>query len=957
MKPFLKELAETIAGTYGRADELTIVFPNRRASLFFQKYYAESITSPSWSPSLLSIEEFFSRLSDLKEPDKLSLIFTLYEVYNKVMKVDEPFDRFYFWGEMLLRDFDEVDKYLVNASQLFRDLSKLKELDETFDYLTEEQKEFLRSFWISFEEKPVGSKEEFLRVWRKLTDVYAVFVKTLKKEGNGYEGLLHREVLAKLQATSLTTLPWNDYPFDKLIFAGFNALTKAEEGVLAYFVARGANVFWDCDAYYLNNRNQEAGQFMREYRNHTILGRTFPKEVPSNITQPKNIKLTGVAQRIGQAKHVGQVVGDWLKNSGPVDLEKTVIVLPDEGMLLPMMNSLPDEATKVNVTMGYPLRLTPLFNLLDLVIEMQIYQKENRFSHRQVTTLLDHPYLISLTEKKSQEWRREIISGNKVYVAAKEFGSNPVFDKVFKVISASDASGYLLELVEMMGSHFAQQQGLDREYAFHFHRHLSRLHEILTRTQRTIEDQSVAWRGFQKLFRQVIQSQRIPFTGEPLKGLQIMGVMETRNLDFDNVYMLSLNEGMLPAPSRQGSYIPHSIRKAYALPAFEHQDAFYAYLFYRLLQRADTIHLYYNTEPDIIGNGEMSRYLQQLIYESGLKIDKQVLHLPLEVSEVTAVTVNKTPEVMQILDQYLEGAANTEAGEKQKFFSPTALNDYIECRLRFYLKHLAKLYEAEEVEEEFDARMFGNLLHDVLAWQYEPFKREGKQVTVEDTDRLKKNTESLIDKAYRRHFRMDAEEAIVYEGQRLVVKEMISDFVNKVLDHDKTYTPFHVDMLEERFIQIFPIASGKRICVGGTIDRVDEKDNVIRVVDYKTGRDDTDFESIPSLFAREGKRNKAAFQTFLYSYVYGLRNPEKRGDIKPGLYHRKKLFSSDFEFGHTMGKSRQKEMVEDAKPYFFEFAEQLNELLTELYDVQQPFDQTANEKACMYCSFKSICRR
>lgn len=956
MNPFLKDLADTIRNTHGKADELTIVFPNRRASLFFQKYYSESITSPSWSPELLSIEEFFARLSDLKELDKLSLIFKLYEVYNRVMKVDEPFDRFYFWGEMLLRDFDEVDKYLVNATQLFRDLSKLKELDETFDYLTEEQKEFLRSFWMSFEEKPVGSKEEFLKVWRKLADVYTAFVKTLKKEGSGYEGLLHREVLAKLEAKSLTTLPWNTYSLDKLVFAGFNALTKAEEGMLAYFVARGAQVYWDFDDYYLNNRNQEAGQFMREYRRHTILGRTFPQEIPAMITQPKSIKLTGVAQRIGQTKHVGQVIGDWLKASGPVDLEKTVIVLPDEGMLLPMMNSLPDEASKVNVTMGYPLKLTPLFNLLDLVIEMQIYQRNSRFSHRQVTTLLDHPYLISLTEKKSQQWRKEIIEKNKIYVSLRDFDpANEVFAKVFKVVSANDASSYLLELVEMMGAHFTHHAGLDREYAFHFHRHLSRLHEVLIKTHRAIDDQSVAWRGFQKLFRQVIQSQRIPFTGEPLRGLQIMGVMETRNLDFDNVYILSLNEGMLPAPSRQGSYIPHSIRKAYSLPAFEHQDAFYAYLFYRILQRAQNIHLYYNTEPDIIGNGEMSRYLQQLIYESGLKIEKQVLLLPLEVSETMPVTVQKTPEIMQLLDQYLEGAAS--AGERQKAFSPTVLNDYVECRLRFYLKHLAKLYEADEVEEEFDARMFGNLLHDVLAWHYLPFKREQRAVQREDIDQLKKNTGTLIDKAYRRHFLIEPDETIVYEGQRLVVKEMISDFVNQVLDHDKVYTPFHVDMLEEKFIQVFPVASGKRVCVGGTIDRADFKDGVVRVVDYKTGRDDSDFESLTSLFSREGRRNKAAFQTFLYSYVYSLRNPGKSFPIKPGLYNRKRLFSPEFKFGHSIGKAKQKEMVEDARPYFFEFAEQLNQLLSELYDVSQPFDQTPNEKSCLYCSFKSICRR
>jgi hypothetical protein len=943
VKPFLKEVAESILKAYPRPEVLTLVFPNRRAAIYFQKYFSDSLLKPSWAPRLITIEEFFSHQCNLNQPDHLSLIFRLYQVYQTVMGTQEPFDRFYFWGEMLLRDFEEVDKYLVNASQLFKDLSKLKELDESFDYLTEEQKQFLKDFWLHFEEKPSSNKEEFLKIWRKLPKIYASFSKSLKKDGLAYEGMIHREVAGNIK--DLKT----DFAANT-IFIGFNALTSAEELVISKYVEAGASVYWDLDSYYLDNRSQEAGLFLRQYQRHPVLGKTFSSESYSHfLSDDKSICLTGVSQRIGQAKLITGQLEELIAN-GQFREGNTVIVLPDESMLLPMMNSLPEKLETVNVTMGYPLRSTPLYNLLDLVIEMQVQRKGQSFSHRQVTAILSHAYFLSLAGDEAQRMNDDIVKRNRVFVPFSELMASQSFmNEVFKVIEPNEASGYLLRIVEELGASFADRQGFDKEYAYHFHLHISRLHEILNSATQTTD-----WRGFQKLFRQVVLSQKIPFSGEPLKGLQIMGVLETRNLDFENVFILSMNEGMLPAPARQGSYIPHSIRKAYGLPTHEYQDAMYAYLFYRLLQRAETIQLYYNTEPDIIGNGEMSRYVQQLLLESGLKIKKSVLHNPVHIHEVKPILIPKTEEIMNLLSAYLK---KSDGGDADRKLSPSVLNDYIECTFKFYLKHLALLKEADEVEEDLDARIFGNLLHQVMNWFYEELRKKNNEITEKDFEKIDERLEVLIGKAFRKLYYMKEDEEVIYEGQRVVVKEIVKEFAKRILEKDKSYAPFQLTMLEENFAEYIPIDETRKVKIGGNIDRADRKGDVVRVIDYKTGKDELNFESISSLFAHDGKRNKAAFQTMLYAYVYYLQHPIGKEQIQPGLLNRKNLFADNFTFGHEMGKGRSKVKITDAKPLLGEFEAHLKDTLAELFNPAIPFKQATDTLPCVFCSYKNICYR
>ena len=956
MKPFLEDLAEKMVLQHPRLEELTMVFPNRRAALFFQHYLSGQVTKPAWSPTLMTIEELFLELSTLQEADKLGLIFRLYKVYRKVMKNDEPFDRFYFWGEMLLRDFDEVDKYLIPATTLFKDLSKLREMDESFDYLTDEQKKFLRDFWFNFDDKPAGSKEEFLKIWRELPKVYTEFVKALHAEHLAYQGMIHREVAEKLKGRKLS-LSADSRSLGggrgEVVFAGFNALTKSEEILISHFVEEGAQVFWDMDAYYVEDVNQEAGQFFRQYRKHPVLNKTFESELVSNFRElNKKIQLYGVPQKVGQAKLLGQLLENEAipktKSAGGAGEEvKTVIVLPDESMLLSVMHSLPEGLESVNVTMGYPLRSTPLYNLLELLLDLQINRSGESFSHRQITAILAHAYVLSQDEAHATELRLDIIHRNRIYVGAAELQKEgSILQTIFQIVQPEGLAIYLLDIVQRLGTTFEDKQSFDSEYAFHFHRHLSRLHEVLNESGAQPD-----LKGFQKLFRLVIQSQKIPFTGEPLKGLQIMGVLETRNLDFDNVFILSLNEGLLPAAPRQGSYIPYAIRKAYGLPTHEYQDAMYAYLFYRILQRAKNIWLFYNTEPDVLGMGEMSRFLLQLIHESGKEIPHHILNNPIQLNEVIPIRIAKTPNVMEVLARF----TNPEG----RGLSPSVLNDYIECSLRFYLKHIAGLKEAEEVEEEMDARVFGIFLHNIMDWFYRDWieLKPSREIMPKDLDPDKTNAllMPLIDRAFKEHFFLDRDKPVQYRGQWVVVKTIVLQFAQRIIELDRDYAPFTIELLETKtFNWPFPISvngDSKKVILSGRIDRIDSKDGAVRVIDYKTGKDGLTFESIEALFNRESKRNKAAFQTILYSWLY-YQHEKGVGPIRPVLMNRKNLFD-DYLHDLQMGK----EEITDIRPHLLEFEERLKGLLEELYDPALLFTQTTVEKNCKFCAYKNICRR
>lgn len=950
MEPFLKELASRIIRENIKPEDLTMVFPNRRAILYFRKHLSGMLDKPVFSPRMLAIEDFIASLSALRVPDKLELVHQLHAVYKPIVTIDEPFDKFYFWGEMLLHDFDEIDKYEVNADQLFRDLSYQKELDTTFDYLTDEQKDYLKRFWSGFDENLNENKKKFLQVWKDLPRVYESYRAHLRGQGLAYEGMLHREVAGQFRQGG--DGPEKVYAGRHIMFVGFNALTRTEESVIGSLVERNAaEVIWDLDEYYVNNEWQEAGTFFREYQHHPVLGRTFPEDIDANFRKPKSIRVMSAAQHIGQAKFAAQALAEELAKG--MDPEETLIVLPDEKMLFPVLHSVSGHVEKLNVTMGFPLSSTPLFNLFELLMELQVNRRDGSFNHREVLALLGHPYGVASHAADAMAKRKEILNNNWIQISRGFLQSgSELFRLMFREAEPSGIIDYLRNVILAVGA-IPDLPELDREFAFYFIKLLNRIEAVFKSdpVADKQESRNSGLRSFLRLFRQLVRSQRIPFSGEPLQGLQIMGVLETRNLDFKNVFILSLNEGAFPAFGSKGSYIPHSIRMAYGLPTTEHQDAIYAYLFYRVLQRAENIFLVYNSETDILGQGEMSRYLQQLIFESGHHPERVMLHTPVQPRNISPIEVGKDDTVFNQLARYCLG--------QTKELTPTALNDYIECRLKFYFRHVARIREADEIGDELDNRLLGSLLHKVMEKFYETILAEKKTKTVEAMDLAGQEgrIDAILDNVFIEQYGLDPKKPVEYQGQRLVVKEVIKRFADRIISMDKSYAPFELEGIENKNLKLnYQLrAEGSPVVVlGGIIDRADSKEGLFRVIDYKTGKDKTDIRGdIAELFVRDGKRNKAAFQVMLYALLYAS-NARTRGHrIVPGLMNRLNLFDEDFRFGLKIGGK----YVEDVRPFLDEFEAGLKEMLEELYNPDVPFTQTKDTDICRYCSYREICYR
>jgi CRISPR/Cas system-associated exonuclease Cas4 (RecB family) len=741
---------------------------------------------------------------------------------------------------------------------------------------------------------------------------------------------------------------------------------------MSWFVSLNlATIFWDVDSYYIHHSIQEAGKFFREYQQHPVLGKTFPADIPSNFKKLGEIQLYGASQPVGQAKLMAHLLSEKLKSG--FKPEETLIVLPDEKLVMPVLHGVSSEVEKLNVTMGFPLTSTPLFNLVELVVEMQINYKDDAFNHQQVIAILGHPYVVAADAGEAQAKRRYILRQNWVMVPVNYLASAVTLHReLFRRFKSNPQAGLTNSIIDYLRSmiigigRLKNLQALDREFCFHFLKLLNQLERVILPSgdhtekqddslpdieKKIRKEERLALKSFLRLFRQLVRLEKIPFRGEPLQGLQVMGVLETRNLDFKNVFILSLNEGSFPSFNSRGSYIPMNIRKAYGLPIPEHQDSIYAYLFYRILQRAENVYLFHNTETDDLGQGELSRYVQQLIFESGIPIKRHILHNDLQPLEITPITVVKDESVYTGLARYCTGNAF------ERSLSPSALNDYLECRLRFYFRYIAKVREAREIEEDLDARVLGNFVHLVMEYFYQHIltTKNSKLIEQKDFD-IYRDIDPLIDKAFIKNYNLDPDKKVVYEGQRLVVKEVVRRFVKRIIDIDREYAPFTIEALERRDItfEVKVHAEGNPVVLlGGSIDRADRKENVIRVVDYKTGKDDLTFSDVASLFSRDTKRNKAAFQTLLYTFLYKKAEPHPGLKFVPGLLNRLNLFKDDFRFGLIQDGN----YLNDATPLLPEFEASVVTLLNELYSPDIPFDQTTNTKNCEFCSYQRICYR
>ncbi|MEQ9439959.1 MAG: PD-(D/E)XK nuclease family protein [Cyclobacteriaceae bacterium] len=981
MASFLEEVSKTILSTYASdLAHITLVYPNRRASLFFQEILARKVDKTGWAPQMFTFQEFAEDISGLQTPDHLTLLFSLYQIFTEKSKSSESFDHFYFWGDLLLHDFDEIDKALVKTSDLFANLKDLKELEANYDYLTQDQRNAITRFWKSFQHgQSTSSKEQFLRFWAILHQVYDAFTQHLRARGWAYEGLILRHLAEQIKAKSL------EPPYQQIIFVGLHALAPAEERLVRWFVEEeGAEIYWDTDAYYVDHARHEAGTFFRRYRQHPVWKKTLPDPLPQHYDSgtERTIKAFGVTLNVGQAKQAGNILQELCQQPGFVP-EKTVVVLPDENLLFPLLHSLPTEIEKVNVTMGYPVRSTALYSLIEHVLTLQEEKRYNpatesyEFHHSRVLALLRHPYLLHMSSERAHELTQEIEKRNQVYVSTKMLRQHPLYEVVFRpVTETEDTFDYLIQILQRIhqGAETASMEGdqltlplLEQELVYQLFTQVNRLKALAKEHRFTFSPQL-----FLRIFRQIMQSLRLPFTGEPVRGLQVMGVLETRNLDFDNVIILSFNEGVYPKSEVINTFIPGNLRRGFGLPTVDEQDSMYAYTFYRLLHQARQVHLLYNTEDGTNQNGEMSRFLYQLIYESednadgsfqfpdrqgDFKVTRETLSTPVRAIPAEPITIEKQADVLTRLHRYTRQPNHP----PRRSLTPSALNTYLDCRLKFYYKYVVDLKEPDEVQEEVDPAVFGNLLHRAMELVYQSvITVEERTLTQQMIAQLKKDQLSAAVKdAFREHYGQEGGEAFILEGRNVIAYDIVRKMARRILDMDMAYAPFEIISLEREegrgyfWETAVEVKEGQSttISLRGIIDRIDRKDGVVRVLDYKTGRDERKADSMESLFDRDDKkRNKAAFQALFYALLYQQSSGGKES-IVPGLVNAKDLFAADFDARISIDK----QLVSDYTPWDEAFQKELAVLLRELFNPDIPFDQTTDLRKCTLCPYAKLC--
>jgi len=979
---FLEELADEFIKRYpGGSDDVTYVFPNRRAGLFFRKYLSERVTGPIWSPRVMSIEEFIVAHATLKKSEKLDLVYELYQVFRKLLKSEESFESFYYWGTVLLADFDELDKFLIDPKTLFKNLAHVKAIEADISYLQEEQRQLIMDFWRSFE--PIRSSEQkgFLALWTNLAGIYSNFCSTLLSKGLAYDGLIYKQVIDGLTKKSIQPIA------SKTIFAGFNALSVAEEKIISWYVEHGSGkVSWDIDDYYFSDPKQEAGRFLREIQDkNTVLRQTFRKEYPNRFNDPKRtISVINVVTDTGQAQQIPHI----LSSLGSLFDENTAVVLPSNELLIPTLYALPDTVEKLNITMGYPLALSPVFGLLQSLIDLAESGRGKTVSYyKHVLNVLRHPLVHSCLSSEDQGSIGDFLKGNQLWVSSEklQLSNKELEEALFRNVDKG-LFPYLLDILAFLGAQ--ETEAVQKEFIYHFYRLLQQFRQF-TESRKLV----LSAAAFRKLFRLMVQQERLPFEGEPLDGLQILGIMETRNLDFDNVIVLSASEDFLPPSPRNTSFVPYSIRKAYGLPVAEHQNSMYAYIFYRLLQRAKNVFLVFNSSEADGQGGEASRYIRQLQRESGIQFSFKNIAPEVNVHEPSPIIVRKNTAIIQKLMQFTDLSgyrdfathvdtnsqenpsnwrefatrADTQPNaEKSYKLTPSALNTYLDCKLKFYFRYIKELKEQDEVAEEVDPMVFGNIFHKVMENLYRRHDVDGQRViTVEAITKLISFLPSELDTAFANQFGAEAK-GYIYEGQFLLAREIVQKMALKVLEFDKTQAPFEILGIEANESKgmswTVPIKyEGREIQVGikGIIDRIEQKDGCIRIVDYKTGKDALDFESINSLFDTTiTTRKKAVFQTIFYGWIYyraflsGSNAP-----LQARLFNIRELFNEGFSPMIRLKEGRSSSEVTDIRVLFEDFESQLKTLLEEIFNIEDSFTQTDKKMRCEICPYSGICSR
>lgn len=948
---FLKYVAQDLIAKFGQdLSRVAVVFPNKRASLFMNEQLACLSDRPIWSPSYITISDLFRRHSHLIVGDSIKLICDLHKSFNACTGSDETLDKFYGWGQLLLSDFDDIDKNMVDADKVFANLRDIHEFDDV-SYLSEEQKKILQAFFKNFDEDhDTELKRRFLNLWSHFKDIYHDFNQRLSDQGIAYEGALYRQVAQNEDI---------EFEYDQYVFVGFNVLQKVEQALFKRLKDTGKALFyWDFDRYYLADVKQEAGHFIRQYLD------MFPNELDNlsdelykQFTQPKDITYLSAPTENMQARYITT----WLREKGRIEAGKnSAIVMCDEQLLQTVIHCIPPEAGKINITTGYPLAQSPVASLINVLLMLQTsghILNTDKYRLAAVKRVLRHPYAQYISENH-QTLLTHLETEKHYFPTRSELSMDDGLSLLFADIDDDPTNclltKWILNVLKRIG-----QQGKNNEDAF-FQESVFRMYTLINRLSDLIAagDLTINLTTFERLMAQLIQATSIPFHGEPAEGIQVMGVLETRNLDFDHLLVLSCNEGNMPKGVSDTSFIPHALREAYGLTTVKHKVAIYAYHFHRLIQRASDVTLTYNNSTEISHTGEMSRFMLQMMVESGHPIQRYSMLCGQSMETHGPEVIEKNELVMQALNQLEQ-------------LSPTAINRYLRCPLQFYYNILAGLKEPE-AEDAVDNRMFGNIFHRSAELIYTHLKEKNQRIQASDIHDLRtkgKRIEQFVDQAFNEELFNVSNQGYrpEYNGLQLINRRVIIDYLNRLMQIDEKLAPFVIKSLEEKVSSTitFETAQGSHsLSIGGYIDRLDEIVNPdgthrIRVIDYKTGKSMTSTPvDVDDIFTDEKlseKHKDYYLQTFLYASIvkhHPQLNPAQL-PVSAALLFIQQTAGEDYDPTLLL----EKEKVLDIGEHDAKFKENLQQLLSEIYNPSIPFAPTSELKRCTYCAYRQLCDR
>ena len=924
-KEYLRSVAEVFISEH--KDELKdfcFVFPNKHSSLFFKKYLSELTDVPLFLPSFTTINEFFGRLSNLVTLDKITLLYKLHCSFCAVLKdYNESFDDFLYWGDMILNDFDDIDKYMVDAQKLFSNIKDLKEIESSYDFMSEEQKKAVESFWgILIKYKDGDNEQKFVSLWSYLYDIYEHFRDSLYKEGYAYEGMTYR-LVAERSMSDESFVPEVIPSSPKLVFVGLNALNKCEKTLFDRLQKEDiADFYWDYYGDVIKDPFNRSSMFMKSnverYRSKYAIAEDggLPEQKPV-------VNLISVPSAVGGAKYVHNILKEIIAKSSE-DLTNTAIILPDEKLLFPLLNTIPEEIKHINVTMGYSLSNSSITPFIWAVASMQerirIKSDGAAFYHKGVMAVLSSSFLKSICPEDCKELRDALVKENMIYVPAERLQQkNELFNEIFAPVlpespeqvlfSSNSIAIYMNRVVEACAK-FADN--VDKEFLLGFEKCFNLLGNLPLKMKKET---------FFRMLRQISGSVSVPFSGEPLQGLQIMGPLETRCLDFDNIIMLSMNDGVFPSASVSNSIIPYNLRRGFNLPTYEYQDAVSAYYFYRSIARATNLYFIHDCRGDALQGNEVSRYIMQMEYHHKYQIDRRMVQYDLKLSEKSDTLVyDKGEEVMETL--------------KKMTYSPSALLAFKRCPLKFYYQYVKRISEEEEVSEEVDSGTFGDIFHCVMENIYKDNPKPSKENLLSIA-----NDGKYINELVRKGFAQKLKITEI-EGKNTLVALLIADYVIQTLRTDADRAPFEVFKTEETYrTQLKFDGVGSDVNLKGIVDRVDFVQGFYKISDYKTGKS-------PSKSTLTSILPDHLFQLKFYLLLLNA-----KGIIKDPL-------SSELSIYYTREMySRKIYTVKLTDEEFKGFKGELAEIFANLFNKDISFTSCEDIKECAKCSFNVICNR